>query len=340
MNYFKNRTILITGGTGSFGNAFVDLLIKKKLSFKEVRIFSRDEKKQEDMRLTLKDRRIKFYIGDVRDLDSVDQASQGVDFIFHAAALKQVPTCEFYPMEAINTNIHGAENVMKAAIKNRVKRVILLSTDKAVYPVNAMGISKAMMERLMLAKARECKKNDTIFCATRYGNVMLSRGSVIPLFINQIKHGKPLTVTDPNMTRFLMSLEDSIDLVTHAFEHGKQGDILVQKTPAATIGDLAKCLKELFKVKNKIIIIGTRHGEKLYETLLSREEMFVSENNGRFYRIPMDNRDLNYDKYFSNGKKNISLCNDYTSHSADRLNIKELKKIISKLNDIKKVIND
>lgn len=329
---------MITGGTGSFGSTAVKKFINSDI--KEIRIFSRDEKKQEDMRLTLKDRRIKFYIGDVRDLDSVDQASQGVDFIFHAAALKQVPTCEFYPMEAINTNIHGAENVMKAAIKNQVKRVILLSTDKAVYPVNAMGISKAMMERLMLAKARECKKNDTIFCATRYGNVMLSRGSVIPLFINQIKLGKPLTVTDPNMTRFLMSLEDSIDLVTHAFEHGKQGDILVQKTPAATIGDLAKCLKELFKVKNKIIIIGTRHGEKLYETLLSREEMFVSENNGRFYRIPMDSRDLNYDKYFSNGKKNISLCNDYTSHNADRLNIKELKKIILKLNDIKKVIND
>ena len=338
MKILKNKILMITGGTGSFGSTAVKKFINSDI--KEIRIFSRDEKKQEDMRLTLKDRRIKFYIGDVRDLDSVDQASQGVDFIFHAAALKQVPTCEFYPMEAINTNIHGAENVMKAAIKNQVKRVILLSTDKAVYPVNAMGISKAMMERLMLAKARECKKNDTIFCATRYGNVMLSRGSVIPLFINQIKHGKPLTVTDPNMTRFLMSLEDSIDLVTHAFEHGKQGDILVQKTPAATIGDLAKCLKELFKVKNKIVIIGTRHGEKLYETLLSREEMFVSENNGRFYRIPMDNRDLNYDKYFSNGKKNISLCNDYTSHNADRLNIKELKKIILKLNDIKKVIND
>jgi UDP-N-acetylglucosamine 4,6-dehydratase len=338
MKILKNKILMITGGTGSFGSTAVKKFINSDI--KEIRIFSRDEKKQEDMRLTLKDRRIKFYIGDVRDLDSVDQASQGVDFIFHAAALKQVPTCEFYPMEAINTNIHGAENVMKAAIKNQVKRVILLSTDKAVYPVNAMGISKAMMERLMLAKARECKKNDTIFCATRYGNVMLSRGSVIPLFINQIKLGKPLTVTDPNMTRFLMSLEDSIDLVTHAFEHGKQGDILVQKTPAATIGDLAKCLKELFKVKNKIIIIGTRHGEKLYETLLSREEMFVSENNGRFYRIPMDSRDLNYDKYFSNGKKNISLCNDYTSHNADRLNIKELKKIILKLNDIKKVIND
>ena len=338
MKILKNKILMITGGTGSFGSTAVKKFINSDI--KEIRIFSRDEKKQEDMRLTLKDRRIKFYIGDVRDLDSVDQASQGVDFIFHAAALKQVPTCEFYPMEAINTNIHGAENVMKAAIKNQVKRVILLSTDKAVYPVNAMGISKAMMERLMLAKARECKKNDTIFCATRYGNVMLSRGSVIPLFINQIKLGKPLTITDPNMTRFLMSLEDSIDLVTHAFEHGKQGDILVQKTPAATIGDLAKCLKELFKVINKIIIIGTRHGEKLYETLLSREEMFVSENNGRFYRIPMDSRDLNYDKYFSNGKKNISLCNDYTSHNADRLNIKELKKIILKLNDIKKVIND
>lgn len=336
MKILKNKILMITGGTGSFGSEAVKKFINSNI--KEIRIFSRDEKKQDDMRRILKDKRVKFYIGDVRDINSVDQAMNGVNFIFHAAALKQVPSCEFYPLEAINTNIIGAENVMRSAIKHHVERVILLSTDKAVYPINVMGISKAMMEKLMISNARKYKENDTIFCATRYGNVMTSRGSVIPLFINQIKNGRPLTITDPNMTRFLMSLEDSVNLVLHAFKYGKQGDIFVQKAPAATIKDLAEALKELFFVKNPIKIIGTRHGEKLYETLLSREEMAIIKDNGSYYKIPLDNRDLNYDKYFIYGKKNISLYKDYTSHNTKRLKIEELKKILLKLDYIKKNI--
>jgi UDP-glucose 4-epimerase len=337
MNFFKNKTLMITGGTGSFGNAAIKKFIRSDL--KEIRIFSRDEKKQDDMRKIYKDRRLKFYLGDVRDINSIDEATKSVDFIFHAAALKQVPSCEFYPLEAINTNAIGAENVMSSAIKNLVKRVILLSTDKAVYPINAMGISKAMMEKLMLAKSRAYKKKDTILCITRYGNVMTSRGSVIPLFINQIKLNKPITITDPNMTRFLMSLEDSINLVLHAFKFGNQGDIFVQKAPAATIIDLARALKELFSSKSPIKIIGTRHGEKLYETLLSREEMAITKDKKSYYQIPIDNRDLNYDKFFIYGKKNISSHKDYTSHNTKRLEIEDLKKILLKLDYVKNSLN-
>jgi UDP-N-acetylglucosamine 4,6-dehydratase/5-epimerase len=305
MKFFKDKIIMITGGTGSFGSMAVKKFLNSHI--KEIRIFSRDEKKQEDMRLSLKDYRVKFYIGDVRDYDSVDQALKQVDFVFHAAALKQVPSCEFYPIEAFRTNVLGAENVINAAIKNCVKRVVLLSTDKAVYPVNAMGISKAMMEKITIAKSRMSKKNDTIFCITRYGNVMASRGSVIPLFVNLIKSNKPLTLTEPKMTRFLMSLEESFNLVLFALQNAKQGDIFVQKAPAATIGDLAQALKELFLVKNSIKIIGSRHGEKLHESLLSREEMATAKNLGNYYQVPIDNRDLNYDKYFI---KHLSIQND------------------------------
>ena len=336
MKSLKNKIIMITGGTGSFGSTAVKKFINSDI--KEVRVFSRDEKKQEDMRLSLKNSKAKFYIGDVRDEDSLFQAMKNVDYVFHAAALKQVPSCEFYPMEALRTNVLGTENVMNAAIKNKVKKVVILSTDKAVYPINAMGTSKAMMEKLMVAKARMTKKKATLLCATRYGNVMTSRGSVIPLFIDLIKSGKSLTITDPNMTRFLMSLEDSVNLVIHAFTHGKQGDIFVQKSSAATIGDLAQALKELFSVKNTIKIIGTRHGEKLYESLLSREEMVIAKNVGKYYRIPMDDRDLNYEKYFNKGQKNISLSEDYTSHNTKKLNVNELKKLLLKLELIKKTI--
>jgi UDP-N-acetylglucosamine 4,6-dehydratase len=338
MSFLKNKIIMITGGTGSFGSVAVERFLKN--GAKEIRIFSRDEKKQEDMRLSFKNSKLKFYIGDVRNYNSIEFAIKNVDFVFHAAALKQVPSCEFYPMEAIQTNILGTENIMNAAIKNKVKKVVVLSTDKAVYPINAMGISKAMMEKLMTAKARMCKKNETIFCATRYGNVMTSRGSVIPLFIECIKKNKPLTITDPNMTRFLMSLEDSVDLVLHAFKHSKQGDIFVQKSPAATINDLAKSLTHIFSAKNQIKIIGTRHGEKLYESLLSREEMVIAKNEGKYFKIPMDDRDLNYEKYFVKGKKQISISGDYTSENTKRLNIKELTNLLLKLKLIKEELID
>jgi UDP-N-acetylglucosamine 4,6-dehydratase/5-epimerase len=330
---FKDKVLMITGGTGSFGNT----VLKRFLStdVREIRIFSRDEKKQEEMRIALNHPKLKFYIGDVRDYDSIHQAMKGVDYVFHAAALKQVPSCEFYPLEAVRTNVLGSENVMNAAIARGVKRVVMLSTDKAVYPINAMGISKAMMEKFMVAKARMQNDGETVICATRYGNVMASRGSVIPLFVEQLKSGKPLTITDPNMTRFLMSLEDSVDLVLHAFEHGKQGDIFVQKAPASTVDDLANALKELFGKDNKINVIGTRHGEKLYESLISREEMVKAEDMGGYYRIPADNRDLNYAQYFSEGEEKISHQEDYTSHNTERLNVSQVKALLLKLEYIK-----
>ncbi|MDO8771348.1 MAG: polysaccharide biosynthesis protein [Burkholderiaceae bacterium] len=326
---FDNKVLMITGGTGSFGNA----VLKRFLStaVREIRIFSRDEKKQEEMRIALNNDKLKFYIGDIRNYDSIHQAMKGVDYVFHAAALKQVPSCEFYPMEAVRTNVLGAENVMNAAIAHAVKRVVVLSTDKAVYPINAMGVSKAMMEKLMVAKARMQDEGETVLCATRYGNVMASRGSVIPLFVSQLKAGIPLTVTDANMTRFLMSLDDSVDLVLHAFEHGKQGDIFVQKAPASTVADLAQALKSLFGKDNPVRIIGTRHGEKLYETLVSREEMAKVNDMGEYYRIPADNRDLNYAKYFSDGEERISHLDDYTSHNTRRLNAVEVQALLQKL---------
>lgn len=329
---FDNKILLITGGTGSFGNTVLKRFLDTNV--KEIRIFSRDEKKQEDMRIALSNDKVKFYIGDVRDYDSIQQATSGVDYIFHAAALKQVPSCEFYPMEAIKTNVIGTENVLSAAIANNVKRVVVLSTDKAVYPINAMGISKAMAEKVMVAKSRNISNESTVLCATRYGNVMASRGSVIPLFIEQLKKGEELTVTDPNMTRFLMSLEDSVDLVLHAFIHARQGDLFIQKAPASTIADLAQALKEIFKRDNPIKIIGTRHGEKLYESLVSREEMAKAEDMGRYFRIPADNRDLNYKKYFVEGEQKVSEIDDYTSHNTIRLNTEEVKKLILKLNYI------
>ena len=336
MKELKNKTILITGGTGSFGNAVLKKIINYDIGI--IKIFSRDEKKQEDMRIQFKDKRLKFYIGDVRDVNSVDQVMEEVDYIFHAAALKQVPSCEFYPMEAIKTNVHGAQNIMMLAAKHQVKRVVLLSTDKAVYPINTMGISKALMEKLMLAKARESGKKNTLFCTTRYGNVMGSRGSVIPLFIKQIKTGQPITITDPDMTRFFMSLEESVNLVIHAFKYGNQGDIFVQKSNAATIGDLAEALKQLFSVKNTIKIIGNRHGEKPHETLLTREEKFIANDKELFYQVPMDNRDLNYDKFFVKGQKKVSSFNDYTSENTKRMNINEIKKLLLKLDFIQKAL--
>lgn len=334
---FKDKVLMITGGTGSFGNT----VLKRFLStdVREIRIFSRDEKKQEDMRIALNNSKLKFYIGDVRDYDSVYQSMRGVDYVFHAAALKQVPSCEFYPMEAVRTNVIGTENVLNAATANGVKRVVVLSTDKAVYPINAMGISKAMAEKVMVAKARMQQEGETVFCATRYGNVMASRGSVIPLFVSQIKDGKPLTVTDPNMTRFLMSLEDSVDLVLYAYEHGQQGDIFVQKAPASTVADLAQAIAELFSGKDETRIIGTRHGEKLYESLISREEMAHAQDKGGYYRIPADNRDLNYDKFFSDGDEKISLLDDYTSHNTNRLNVEQIKTLLLKLDYIKEELN-
>ena len=329
---FKGKTLLITGGTGSFGNAVLEKFLNTEV--KEIRIFSRDEKKQEDMRLRLKNDKVKFYIGDVRECESINSASIGVDYVFHAAALKQVPSCEFYPMEAVRTNILGTENVLNAAINNKVKKVIVLSTDKAVYPINAMGNSKAMMEKLMVAKSRFAGESTTILCGTRYGNVIASRGSVIPLFIRQIKGGHPLTVTDPKMTRFMMSMDSAIDLVLYAFKHARQGDIFVQKAPACTIGDLAHALRELFGVKNEIKIIGTRHGEKLYETLLTREEMAKAEDCGNYFRISADSRDLNYNKYFNEGESEISIQEDYNSHNTKILNIKEIKNMLLKVDDI------
>ncbi|SUD84900.1 polysaccharide biosynthesis protein [Stutzerimonas stutzeri] len=334
---FDDKILMITGGTGSFGNTVLKRFLDTGV--REIRIFSRDEKKQEDMRIALANDKVKFYIGDVRDYSSVSQAMVGVDYIFHAAALKQVPSCEFYPMEAVRTNVIGTENVLNAAIATGVKRVVVLSTDKAVYPINAMGISKAMAEKLMVAKSRIIPENGPVICATRYGNVMASRGSVIPLFISQLKNREPLTVTDPNMTRFLMSLEDSVDLVLHAFEHAKQGDIFVQKAPASTVADLAQALKELFGCDNAVKVIGTRHGEKLYESLISREEMSKAEDMDRYYRIPADNRDLNYKKFFVEGEQHISELDDYTSHNTERLSIQGIKDVLLKLGYIREQLN-
>ena len=334
---FKDKVLLITGGTGSFGNAVVSRLLRS--DFAEIRVFSRDEKKQEDMRIALKNDKVKFYIGDVREYDSLHDALRGVDYVFHAAALKQVPSCEFYPMEAVRTNVIGAENVMRAAIANGVRRCVVLSTDKAVYPINAMGLSKAMMEKLMVAKARMLSEDETVLCATRYGNVMGSRGSVIPLFVNQLKEGRPLTVTDPTMTRFMMSLEDSVDLVLFAFEHGRQGDIFVQKAPASTVEVLARALKELFKNDTPIQIIGTRHGEKLYESLVSREEMAKAAEIGRYYQIPADNRDLNYKKFFVEGELRIATIDDYTSHNTERLGLEGVKALLLKLDFIREQLD-
>lgn len=334
---FKNKILLITGGTGSFGNAVLQRFIDSDLS--EIRVFSRDEKKQEDMRIALKSDKVKFYIGDVREYDSVHDALRGVDYVFHAAALKQVPSCEFYPMEAVRTNVLGAENVMRAAIANEVKRCVVLSTDKAVYPINAMGISKAMMEKLMVAKSRLCDPGKTVLSATRYGNVMASRGSVIPLFLGQLQSGKALTITDPNMTRFLMSLEESVDLVLYAFENARPGDIFVQKAPASTVADLAQAMKELLGTSNEIKIIGTRHGEKLYESLVSREEMARSEDLGGYYRIPADSRDLNYAKYFVEGEVEVSSIDDYTSHNTHRLDVEGVKQTLLKLDIIREAVN-
>lgn len=334
---FKDKILLITGGTGSFGNAVLSRFLDSDLA--EIRIFSRDEKKQDDMRIALKSDKLKFYIGDVRSYDGLDDAMRGVDYVFHAAALKQVPSCEFYPMEAVHTNIIGAENVMRAAIANEVKRCVVLSTDKAVYPINAMGISKALMEKVMVAKSRLFNSGMTVFAATRYGNVMSSRGSVIPLFLQQLKQGKPLTITDPNMTRFLMTLEESVDLVLYAFEHAQPGDIFVQKAPASTIGDLAKAMQSLLGVASEIKVIGTRHGEKLYESLLSREEMARADDFGRYYRIPADTRDLNYDKYFFEGEAGISEICDYTSHNTQRLDVEQIKQVLMKLEIIRDAVN-
>ncbi len=334
---FDNKALMITGGTGSFGNAVLKRFLETDV--REIRIFSRDEKKQEDMRIALNNPKLKFYIGDVRNYDSIHEAMHGVDYVFHAAALKQVPSCEFYPMEAVRTNILGAENVMNAAVANGVDRVVVLSTDKAVYPINAMGLSKAMMEKLMVAKSRMRNEGETVLCATRYGNVMASRGSVIPLFVNQLKEGKPLTITDPSMTRFLMSLEDSVDLVLYAFEHGRQGDIFVQKAPASTVDDLAKALKNLFNNDGEIRVIGTRHGEKLYESLVSREEMAKAEDMGQYYRIPADNRDLNYAKFFVEGETTISSLDDYTSHNTERLDVDGVKALLLKLDFIQEQLN-
>jgi UDP-N-acetylglucosamine 4,6-dehydratase len=331
---FTNKILLITGGTGSFGNAVLTRFINSDI--KEIRIFSRDEKKQDDLRNKLNNFKIKFYIGDVRDYRSVESVVTGVDYIFHAAALKQVPSCEFFPVEAVKTNVLGAENVIEAAIKQHVEKVVILSTDKAVYPINAMGLSKALMEKVMIAKARNLKK--PVLCGTRYGNVMASRGSVIPLFVQQIKEGKPITVTDPNMTRFMMSLEGAVNLVLFAFKHGHPGDIFVQKAPAATIETLVTALKKLYHAKNPINIIGTRHGEKLYETLVNREEMAKAEDLGSYFRIPADTRDLNYEQYFSIGEKDISKVEEYNSHNTERLDVEEMKKILKTIDLIKNEI--
>ncbi|MDT8860309.1 polysaccharide biosynthesis protein [Alkalihalobacillus sp. MEB130] len=326
---FENKTLLITGGTGSFGNAVMNRFLDTDI--KEIRIFSRDEKKQDDMRKLYKNDKLKFYLGDVRDLSSVKNAMYGVDYVFHAAALKQVPSCEFFPLEAVKTNVIGTENVLTASIESGVKKVICLSTDKAAYPINAMGISKAMMEKVFVAKAKTVDPEKTLICGTRYGNVMASRGSVIPLFIEQIKNGHPITITDPSMTRFLMSLEEAVELVVFAFQNAQAGDIMVQKSPASTIGDLAIALKELFNADNEIKIIGTRHGEKLYETLLTREEHVVAQDLGGFYRVPADTRDLNYDKYFVEGDQKLSMEEEYNSHNTDRLIIEQIKEKLLEL---------
>ena len=326
---FANKTLLITGGTGSFGNAVMERFLHTDI--KEIRIFSRDEKKQDDMRKLYNNDKLKFYIGDVRDLASVRYAMNEVDYVFHAAALKQVPSCEFFPMEAVKTNVIGTENVLNASIEYGVKKVICLSTDKAAYPINAMGISKAMMEKVFVAKAKTVSPEKTLICGTRYGNVMGSRGSVIPLFVDQIKAGKPLTVTDPNMTRFLMSLEEAVELVVFAFKNANAGDIMVQKSPASTIADLAQAVKELFNAENEVKIIGTRHGEKEFETLLTREEHVVAHDLDGFYRVPADNRDLNYGKYFEEGDKKLSSEGEYNSHNTDRLSIEQIKEKLLQL---------
>jgi UDP-N-acetylglucosamine 4,6-dehydratase/5-epimerase len=330
---FRNKTLLITGGTGTFGNAVLKRFLRTEI--REVRILSRDEKKQEDMRLGYNDPKLKFFIGDVRDFDSVAAAVEGADYVFHAAALKQVPSCEFFPLEAIKTNALGAENVLDASTRSGVERVIVLSTDKAVYPINAMGMSKALMEKLMVAKARFTKPGGTILCGTRYGNVMASRGSVIPLFVQQVKEGKPLTVTDPKMTRFMMSIDDAVDLVLYAYEHGEPGDIFVQKAPAATIETLALAVRKLFDAPNPIRVIGTRHGEKLYETLLTREERAKALDCGNYFRVPADTRDLNYNAYFTQGEENVTREEDYHSHNTDRLDVDATAKLLLTLDLIR-----
>lgn len=335
---FKEKTLLITGGTGSFGNAALNAFLNTDV--KEIRIFSRDEKKQNDMRIHFNNDKIRFHIGNVRDYESINSAMNGVDYVFHAAALKQVPSCEFYPLEALKTNVLGTENVLNSAIANGVKKVIILSTDKAVYPINAMGMSKALMEKIMVAKSREVYEQEIILCGTRYGNVIGTRGSVIPLFISQIKEKKPLTVTDTNMTRFLMPLEDAIKLVLYALKDAKQGDIFVQKAPACSIGDLAIVIKDIFNADNEIKVIGTRHGEKLHETLLTREEMVRCEDLGDYFRIIPDVRDLNYNKYFSEGEQKTSLVDDYNSYNTKRLNVKEIKKTLLSLEYIQNELND
>ncbi len=334
---FENKTLLITGGTGSFGTTVLNRILAT--SIKEIRIFSRDEKKQEDLRIKLSNPKVKFFIGDVRDLSSLEDAVKGVDCIFHAAALKQVPSCEFYPMEAVKTNILGTENVLSAAAKRGVERVVVLSTDKAVYPINAMGISKAMAEKIVVAKSRLYAQDGPVICVTRYGNVMASRGSVIPLFVNQLKSGEPLTVTEPSMTRFLMSLEDSVDLVLHAFEYAEPGDIFVQKAPASTVQALADAILSLFNSNVGSRVIGTRHGEKLYESLISREEMAKAIDMGRYYRVPADIRDLNYNKFFIEGETKIAQFKDYTSHNAERLDIEGVTLLLQKLGYIQEQLN-
>ncbi len=330
---FRNRGLLVTGGTGSFGNAVVKRFLQTEIS--EIRIFSRDEKKQDDMRKLYNNDKLKFYIGDVRDYNSIESALRGVDFVFSAAALKQVPSCEFFPLEAVKTNILGTENTLNAAIVNGVKKVIVLSTDKAVYPINAMGMTKALMEKVMVAKSRTISENKTVLCGTRYGNVMASRGSVIPLFIEQIKAGKPLAITNPNMTRFMMSLDDAVDLVLYAFKHGNQGDIFVQKAPAATIKTLAEALIDMFETDNKIQTIGTRHGEKIYESLLTSEEKVIAEDLGGYYRVPADTRDLNYSKYFDKGELLSNNIEPYTSHNTERLDKEGMKELLLKLDYVK-----
>ena len=332
----KNKILLITGGTGSFGNAVLNRFLETD-HFSEIRIFSRDEKKQDDMRNLYKNDKIKFYIGDVRDYNSVEKAMRGVDYVFHAAALKQVPSCEFFPLEAAKTNVFGTQNVIDAAEFNRVSKVICLSTDKAAYPINAMGISKALMEKVAIAASRNC--NTTKVCLTRYGNVMASRGSVIPLFLNQIKNKEAITITDPKMSRFLMSLDEAVELVLFAFKHGNQGDLFVNKAPAGSIGDLAQAMKEIFNSDAQVKIIGTRHGEKLYETLCTREEMTKADDMGDFYRIPSDNRSLNYESYFSKGEEGVSKIEDYHSHNTKQFNVESIKKLLNKLPLIKDEIN-
>ncbi|MEN6623951.1 MAG: polysaccharide biosynthesis protein [Smithella sp.] len=333
---FRDKILLITGGTGTFGNAVLKRFLNTEI--KEIRVFSRDEKKQEDLRIALANPKVKFFIGDVRNYDSILPAMQDVDYVFHAAALKQVPSCEFFPLEAIRTNDLGAENVMNAALAKGVKNVIVLSTDKAVYPINAMGMSKALMEKLMVAKARMYGDKKTVFCGTRYGNVMASRGSVIPLFLHQIQSNAPLTLTDPNMTRFMMTIDDAVDLVLYAFQNGDPGDIFVQKAPAATIGVLAEAMLKLFDAKNEIRIIGTRHGEKLYETLLNREEMAKAEDMGDYFRVPADVRDLNYNCYFVEGQEEVSLKEDYNSHNTLRLDVDGMMKLLMKLEIVKRAL--